>query len=124
MSRFGVSFPSAMRRLAEVSRTPFFYVNVVPHRFHDISTRAEIDDAQFIWPKDGIRRAREHVRFTSRISFDQIKQQKMIRLGFRTDTEQFIADFEVRFNSRPIPNCDLVALLKVGAVKPRYRAYA
>jgi Zn-dependent peptidase ImmA (M78 family) len=112
--RLEVSFQAALRRVADVSNVGMLYVNAVPHRFRDITTIAEIDEALYVRPLAGIFYDREHTRFLAKRPFCDIQRSRIIRLGLEGSHGMYSAEFEVRANNRPFPNCDLLAVLRGG----------
>lgn len=115
---FEVSFPAALRRIADVSSVPFLHLNIVPNRFSNLNSFAEIDNAMFVTPLCGMRIDRAGTRFLTVRSFAEINSTKKIRLAIGTRDGRINTDFEVKPNSRPIPNCDLFATLENVAPMP------
>jgi Zn-dependent peptidase ImmA (M78 family) len=112
-----VSFFAAMHRFADVTSIPFLYMNVVPNRFKLLDSHAEVDDAVFVTPTTGIRRDRERTRLANEYAFSRIKGSRHIQLVVSSSEEKLSASFEVLFNQRPIPNCDLLADLSRAGTK-------
>jgi hypothetical protein len=117
-ARFDVSFRAAMRRVADLSNTPFVHLSVVPSRTKDAHAFARIDGAVFAWPGTGITFNRERTRLIRRYEFGWIQKSKMVSLAIKTDDVRVFTNFEVRSFCRPIPNCDLYAPLSAGAIRP------
>lgn len=113
--RFEVSFRAALRRIADVAGIHFLYINLVPHRFKQMESYAEIDDAFEVSPMRGLCRDREGARLVRKYSFLEIARSRRSRIGVILTSRRFLEEFEVNFNQRPIPNCDLLATVGGGA---------
>lgn len=115
--KFDVSFRAALRRVADVTGTPFLYLNVVPNKFRDLTTYAEVDDCWLAWPMQPMARERNTTQLVKEYAFDSIHKSRRCRVGVSGKEWRVLADFEVRFCTRPIPNCDLLTMLNSGVYR-------
>jgi DNA-damage-inducible protein D len=118
--KFQVSFPAAMRRAVAVSDTPLLYINAVPHRFRNVDTYAEIDEALYIWPNK-LQHDREKTRFVRRYPFARIKGASRVLLSVIGSVGQVLANFDVKYNRKPFPNCHLLTVLSPAILRPSVR---
>lgn len=106
---FGVSRTAAIRRIADVCDKHFVFLQVVPFRFNDLSSSAEIDDAIFASTKQSTLFDRDRTRFAPRIPFEQIIAFKKVRISLNSPKGIIATEFDSTYQTTPIPHAFLLA---------------
>lgn len=116
--RFDASFMVALRRVADVTSEPLLYLNLVPHRFKDLTTYAEVDEAICAVPFQRLSHERTATRLVRQYTYDEIRRSRRIRLGVKGPFGKVVAEFDVVPKVQPVPNCDLLTTLSGSNVNP------
>lgn len=108
--RYEVSQMALLRRIADVTDVPVVYLNVVPYRFNDLDSAAEIDNAIYATPRRGTLDDRDGTYFVQRCRYREIVKQSRFRSEITGAKGRFCVEFDVWKNDRPVPNVDLLAI--------------
>lgn len=119
--RFDVSFRAMLRRVADLTETEFLYLSLIPFRFRQLESFAEVDDAYHVRPLVGLVRHRENARLVRQYRFADIARSRSVRIGVVLAGVRYLQDFDVRYVERPIPNCDLLATVGIGVRSPIFK---
>lgn len=101
---FGVSRTAAVRRIADVCNQNVLLLQIVPYRFKQLESIAEIDDAIFASARKSTLFNREGTKLLDKHRFSDLIASHMHALRVSTPKGRLDELFEVDFRPTPIPH--------------------
>lgn len=109
-----VSRVAAIRRIADLGGRDLLFVELIPRRFHNLATPAEVDDAVLARAGNATVYTRERTRLINSVPFETLARSKRMTLHFETMFEDVHTEFELDSAMRPIPHVYGLASLEQG----------
>lgn len=105
---FGTSRMAVLRRIVDVTRRNLLCLSVVPLRFRDLSSLAELDQAIIALPGDFVV-DRSATRLVSRVRYIDLTKSMFSQLTVRTSLGDVTSDFSVESRVHPVPHTNMIA---------------
>lgn len=108
--QFKVSRIALLRRISDVCCSKMIFVSIVPTRFSDLSSRAEVDEAIYLMPGDRVLKDREKSYLVGQPCFSEILDAgRAFRARVAGSFGTFDAVFDCHPRMHPIPHIDMLA---------------
>jgi len=106
--RYEVSQMAAIRRVADVIEAPLVYLGIIPRRFSELGSPADIDEAVYFSPADGVLTDRATSAIIPEMAFEVLRQMQSLHLRIDGPRGCLAGKCDAVFSSEPIPNISVI----------------
>jgi len=112
--QYQVSRVAAIRRMADVLETDILFVELIPRRFFNLDTPAEVDDAVLARAGSATLYSRERTRLMENVQFSTLSRSNCVYLKFATLDGVCDGKFDIDIAYEPVPHAYCMMLLEQG----------
>lgn len=106
-----VSRVMAIRRVADVFQSNVLWLQLVPFRFNDLSSAAEVDDAMVVTAGESTLYAGDSTRLVREVRFQSFRDHGSLRLAVQSPKGFVDEEFDVDVALRPVPHAFAMTFL-------------